>query len=151
MRRNCGKWVISFTNFVRELPIADTAICGNYCKFLLGLYFSFIIMFKNRYNCQLPFETWAKINFINEGIATSLHYFLVCMYLCNILNKNFTKYVILSVTTMFQIVDTTYEVSPGTVEIVGGGVNQRYVEVRLTSQIGKSMDYVIQAYSKGSN
>lgn len=52
---------------------------------------------------------------------------------------------------MFQIVDTTYEVSPGVVDVIGGGVNERYVEVRLTSQIGKSMDYVIQAYAKGTN
>lgn len=52
---------------------------------------------------------------------------------------------------LFQAVDNTNEASPALVQINAGGVNQRFIELKLTTKIGMGMKYLIQAYTKGSN
>lgn len=46
------------------------------------------------------------------------------------------------------MIDTTYGDGGDTeVEIVDGGINHKFVEVRLNSEIGKGLKYMIMAYS----
>lgn len=56
-----------------------------------------------------------------------------------------TKY--LKYLFFFQVVDLSADKSSGQVELVGGGVHQRFVEFKFISEIGKGLNYNIQTYS----
>lgn len=43
--------------------------------------------------------------------------------------------------------DRSDDDSGGSVEITGGGVHHRFVEMRFNSQIGKGIEYMILAYT----
>lgn len=47
----------------------------------------------------------------------------------------------------FQVIDISEDESSGNVEIVRGGVNERFVELHFESRIGGSLKYVIQVYT----
>lgn len=46
-----------------------------------------------------------------------------------------------------QVIDATFG-DGGEVEITDGGLNHKFVEVRLKSQIGKGLDYLIMTYTE---
>lgn len=53
--------------------------------------------------------------------------------------------------SLLQVTDLTLDDSGGEAEITGGGLNHKFVEIRLNSQIGKALLYAITAYAKGTN
>lgn len=48
---------------------------------------------------------------------------------------------------MLQAIDESRDDSGGEVEITDGGVNHRYVELRLNSKVGQNLEYLIMVYS----
>lgn len=51
----------------------------------------------------------------------------------------------------FQVTDTNLDESGADVQITEGGIGHKYVEIRMQSQIGKKLDYVIVVYTDFSN
>lgn len=49
---------------------------------------------------------------------------------------------------IFQVVDLTDDMSSGDVEIIDGGIFERFIELHFKSRIGGGLEYDIQVYTE---
>lgn len=86
------------------------------------------------------------------SLTVTVEAFTYLRYIITLIQLEFKNFEIfgkcpLKVCIFFQITDSSDDGSGGDVLVTGGGAGHRFVEVRLTSQIGKGLDYFILAYT----